>query len=224
VQAHFIDPRTRDLSADVIGPDGCLRILPASFWAQTTKQERGLLCVRNGVYCLPTLELVERLREMIAGRIAIEIGAGNGVLAQALGIPATDNRMQEDPTIRAAYRAQGQAPVRYGAHVERLDAHEAVEKYRPEVVIGAWITHRYDPSNHAAGGNMFGPDEFAIVLAVQEYILIGHEGVHAPKPLWRRPHTVWHPQFLYSRAMSPGRDFIASFGSRLAFTDPLAVV
>jgi hypothetical protein len=209
----LIDPTTtRDLSPDALDSNGLPRILPAAFWAATTRAERALYCVRNGIYCIPTAELVEHLRAMIGGRKAIEIGSGNGVLAQALGIPATDNRMQEAPFIRALYDASEQAPVRYGLNVERLDAHLAIATHRPDVVIGAWVTHRYDPNDHDAGGNAYGPYGTAIVRSVDEYILIGHTGVHAQNPLWRTPHIVEYPGFLYSRAMSEGRDFIASFG------------
>ena len=100
--SYALDARTRDISADVLDGSGRLRILPAAYWATTTPPERGLFCVRHGVYCLVTEELVAYLREAIAGRSAIEIGAGNGVLAEALGIPATDNFMQTWPQYRSS--------------------------------------------------------------------------------------------------------------------------
>src|SRR5271170_675184 len=62
-----------------------------------------LFCHATGRYGLPTIELVEYLKELIGGRSAIEIGAGNGDLGRHLGIPMTDSRLQEDPVIRERY-------------------------------------------------------------------------------------------------------------------------
>lgn len=91
-------------------------------------------------------------RSRIKGRIAIEIGAGHGVLAGALSIPATDNRQQEDPELRAYYAQIGQSTVPYGENVEKLDAAAAVAKYRPNIVVACWVTHRFDPKRPHAGG------------------------------------------------------------------------
>ena len=37
-----------------------------------------------------------------------------------------------------------------------LDAHEAVKRYRPQVVIGSYITHRWRPG--MTSGNQYGVD------------------------------------------------------------------
>ena len=84
------------------------------------------------MYLLPTIELVERLKRAIDGRRAIEIGSGNGVLAEALGIQGTDNFMQEMPKYKALYAAQGQPTIKYGKNVENLDALAAIKKYKPD--------------------------------------------------------------------------------------------
>lgn len=208
---HLVDPRTvRDLAPHLLDGQGRLRIMPAKFYAQTTLQERALFGMRHGYYLLPTEELVEYLGRKIAGRRAIEIGAGSGTLAAALGIPATDNRQQERPEIAAYYAALGQAPVPYGAHVETLDAHEAVSKYRPDVVIACWVTHRYDPNRPAAEGNATGVLEEDIVRCC-EYIHIGNERVHQHKPIWSLPHEKETPPWLYSRAVNGTPDFIATW-------------
>lgn len=133
------------------------------------------------------------LRERIAGRRAIEIGAGNGALAQALGIAATDSRLQEEPDIAAYYRAIGQPPVRYGAQVEKLDAVAASAKYRPQVVIGSWITHLADPAPPEKGGSACGVDEEQVVASRDEYICIGNAQVHRHKPIWNLPHDKVSP-------------------------------
>jgi hypothetical protein len=209
--AFILDPaRVRDLSDEVLDERGRMRVLPASYWAGTTTQERGLFGYTHGIYGFPTTELVEYLQGVIAGRSAIEIGAGNGVLAEALGIPATDSRQQEVPKYREAILAAGQPLVRYGDNVIELDARRAVRRYGPDVVVACWVTHKYDRHRHRAGGNEAGVDEGAILDSCQ-YVLIGNEQVHRDKRIWDRPHHIEYPPFVFSRAMNGTRDFVATW-------------
>lgn len=214
----------RDLSAEALEPGipGRPRVLPAQFWASTTPAERALLAARHGIYGFPTEELVAWLRDFIGNRSAIEIGAGNGALAHALGIPATDSCLQADPAIAAYYATLGQALVTYGPNVEKLEAQAAIEKHRPQVVVACWVTHKYDPARHAAGGNEFGIVEEAVVDACEHYVLIGNTRVHRDKSVWTRPHQRFEPSWLYSRSVNGSRDFIAVFpgGRRLCGHSP----
>lgn len=207
----IIDPATRDLTPDTFDSAGRFRILSADYWRTTTQPERSALCVRHAMYCLPTIELVERLRQIIDGRSAIEIGAGNGVLAAALGIPATDNRMQDIPKYRAQYELMRQPTITYGDNVEELDARDAVRQHRPRVVIAAWVTHKYDPRRHWAGGNEMGVTEERIIDGVETYVMVGNLQVHKDKSIWSREHTLEHPDYLFSRAANGTRDFIAQW-------------
>lgn len=178
----------RDISELVIECSGRPRVLPASAFTGITPAERMLCCVRHGLYGLPTTELADFLREEIGKDSAIEVGAGNGVLASTLGIPATDNRQQEAPGIRSYYESIQQPTVVYGENVEKLDAGAAIAKYRPSVVVACWITHRFDISRPDQGGSASGIDEEAVVGACDKYVLIGNERVHSGKPIWRLPH------------------------------------
>lgn len=212
---HITDvSKVRDLAPDVIGPDGRPRIMPAAYYAGTTREERALLGHRHGIYLLPTVELVESLRAVIAGRRAIEIGSGNGVLAEALGIPATDSCMQADANIAALYALSGQPTVTYGSNVEALDAVAAIDKYRPQVVVAAWVTHKYSAGRHEAGGNMFGVDEDRLLDSCEQYLFVGNERVHQGKVIWSAPHWIAYPDYVYSRAVNGSRDFVACFGGR----------
>lgn len=202
---------TRDLAPDVLDADGWLRILPASYWASTTPAERALFGHRHAAYGLPTIELVEHLRGVIGDRTAIEIGAGSGVLADALGIIGTDNYQQEIPRYRDAILAAGQPVVKYGPGVVPMDAARAIRHYQPDVVIGCWVTHRYDPARHWAGGNEIGVDEEDVLANCREYVFIGNERVHAGKKIWPREHTIEYPPFVYSRAQNGTRDFICTW-------------
>lgn len=201
----------RDLGDEALDEAGRLRILPASFWAATSVQERALFGHRNGLYLFPTVELVDRLRQMIGGRSAIEIGAGNGVLAQALGIPATDNKQQEMPKYRAAYELSKQPIVRYGDNIVEMNASRAVRQYKPQVVLGSWITHKYDPARHVEGGNEIGVDQRDVLLHCEQYIVVGNEHTHRFNPLWSRPHEIDYPPYVFSRASNGRREFICTW-------------
>jgi hypothetical protein len=214
VSFFAIDKDVRDITQEMTGEAGLLRVMPASYYAQVHPAERALACLRNGWYGLPTIELCDWLNDFIAGRSAIEIGAGNGALARYLGIRATDNYMQEWPHVKAMYESAKQPPARYGADVEEIDALHAVKKYRPQVVIGSWITHRWNPAEPWRGGNMYGPDIPEILKLCEHYVHIGNEGPHAKDPMWEHPHKIEFPSWLYSRTGSPERrDFIATWAS-----------
>lgn len=202
----------RDIAPDVLGEDGRMRVLPAAFWKTTTMQERVLFGHQHGIYSYPTIELVARLQEIIGDRSAIEIGAGHGMLAHALEIPATDSHQQLEPKYRLIYEATRQPIVPYGKHVVNMHASRAVRHYKPQVVIGAWVTHKYDPMHHDAGGNEAGIDMADILLNCETFVLIGNETTHALNPIWERRTTdLEYPDYLFSRAHNGTREFIATF-------------
>jgi len=207
--SFILDTRgLRDLSQDVITAHGVPKIMPASYYAGTALNDRLMLCVKHALYGLPTQELVDWLRRYIDGRPAIEIGAGTGALADAVGIPATDNFLQARPEIQAHYAALRQPTVAYGKNVKKLDALAATKEFRPQVVVASWFTHKFDPRNPAAQGNEFGVDEAQIIARCDAYVFIGNDAVHAGKPIWKLPHVKITPDWLYSRGRA-GRNFIA---------------
>lgn len=208
---HKIPNSTRDISAEVLDANGRMRVLPASFWAATTRDERANLGHLNGIYSFPTIELVELLKDRIAGRKTIEIGAGHGVLAEALGIPATDSKQQEQPKYAAVYKAANQPTIRYGDNVIEMPASRAVRIHRPEVVIGCWVTHKWRRDRPQAGGNEKGIDEEEVLRGCQEYIFIGNEKTHQAKPILQLEHTTEYPTFVYSRSHHEAREFIATW-------------
>ena len=208
----MLDPRgVRDLRPDALDPKGRLKVLPAAFWAQTTVMERALFGANTGLYSFPTEELVARLGELIGGRKAIEIGAGPGVLAEALGIPATDSFQQHEPQYRRLYEGQGLVIVPYGPAVVKMSAHQAIRAYEPQVVVACWVTHKFDPKQSHRKGNEVGVDELDVLEHCDTYLFVGNEGVHADKPLWEKSrHAFEFPPYVFSRAANGGRDFIAT--------------
>ena len=166
-------------------------------------------CVVNGVYQLPTTTLIAWLRTEIGGRRAIEIGAGFGVVGRALNIVRTDDGSQTTPERRELYRAAGQAITEPPPDVERLEACEAVAKYKPEVVIGCWVTQMFDESRGDVDGEAQalagGIDEEWILDQpyVKKYILVGSMGSHGRKRIMKRPHREKRAPWLVSRAFDP---------------------
>lgn len=199
----------RDLTPALMDELGFLRTASDAFFAATTVQERALFGNRHGIYGFLTYELLQWLRDRINGRKAIEIGSGNGALALALDIPATDSKMQDNPIVAKLYDSIGAPVVKYGANVQRLPANDAVIVHKPQVVIAQWVTHLYKQSRHEAGGNMWGVNEERIIKSCEEYIFIGNEQVHAGKSIWSLPHEIIYPDWLYSRAANGSRNFIA---------------
>lgn len=201
----------RDLRPEALDSDGRIQVLPAAFWAATTPHERALFGANTGIYSYPTVELVERLREIIAGRSAIEIGSGHGVLAGALGIPGTDSFLQRTPEVRALLQRNGLKAVPYGASVIDMHASRAVRHFKPQVVIGAWVTHKFIERERARGGSEQGIDEPDVLHNCETYVLVGHEHTHLQARIFDRtpPPEVEYPSFVFSRALQPGRDFIA---------------
>ncbi len=187
---------------------GQLRLLPAKAYDAIPCDALRLWCHRYARYGLPTSELVGWLQERIAGRRAIEIGAGTGDLACHLGIPATDNRMQEWPEIRLHYGLIGQPVIEYPAFVQTLDAVDAVRRHQPAVVVASWVTQWIDPAlpPPAAGGNIYGVKEDEILATGCEYILIGNIGLHGGKKIRVLPHQELTLPFLRSRAICPELD------------------
>ncbi|MFY2597228.1 hypothetical protein ACOTHJ_12670 [Achromobacter xylosoxidans] len=210
-----LDPRkVRDIRPMVLDANGELTVQPASFYAETTIFERAMLGTRIGAYGLPTTELVAWLKMATAGKKAIEIGAGNGVLSRAVGILGTDNFLQVRSDVRNYYAALGQPLIPYGQHLARLEAEQAVRLHKPDIVVACWVTHLFDERRPEAGGNMYGVDEAWIVANCKSYIFIGNEQVHRHKVIWDLPHVRYSPSWLYSKAHNGSPEFIAIWGEQ----------
>ncbi len=218
---YGVDPNARDLSPQALNPAGRLKVLPTAFWAGTTPAERFRFGVRHGLYSFPTVELVAQLKQIIDGRTAIEIGAGHGQLAHALGIIGTDSKEQEATGIKVAYALQGQQTVKYGPSVVKMDGNSAVRHFKPQVVIACWVTQDATADEWEYGlGKGNGIDEADILTQCETYIFIGNEEVHKGKRIWSLPHTIAYPEYVVSRAVNGSRDFLAVWpGGRATVTD-----
>lgn len=173
------------IDARLFDAEGTLRPMPSEWWQSKTREEKMVFGHANALYSFPTHESIAILREWIGDREALEIGAGNGAYCKALGIRGTDNKMQRWPEIQAIYAAHGQPSIRYGAHVEEIGGNDAVVQYRPQVVLAAWVTHKFVPTRPECKGNMYGVSEHAILSSVDEYIFIGNTNTHQLKPMFQ---------------------------------------
>lgn len=202
-----------DLESQVLDGEKKLIIKPYSFWKDRNLNERRYFMYVHGIYVLPTTELIEWLKLNIIGT-AIEIGAGNGSIARTLGIPITDSRMQESPEIKFIYQMGGQPPIVYHDDIEKLDAIEAVKKYEPDTVIGAFITHKFDPK--IGNGNALGVDEIKMMQKIKRrYINIGNKHTHKDKPLLKIPHTEYQFDWLITRSIDQYQNVIFVFDKAL---------
>lgn len=180
-----------------------INILSANIYKRYSLDTVQFLMHMRGIYVLPTEELIEWLRPHCDN--AIEIGAGNGTIGRALGIPITDSHLQANPEIQKIYKTFGQPPIEYPADVEKLDALQAIEKYNPKTVIGAYITHLYRDGD--VEGNMFGVDEYKVIDG-RMYINIGNADTHKHKPILSIPHEEYHFDWIITRSADQSKNRI----------------
>lgn len=173
-----------------------LKVMPAAFYAQFSRLQLAHFANKHAFYGLPTNELVEWLIVMIDNRSAIEIGSGNGALGRALKIHRTDNWLQSTPEVREWYRQGGIKTINYPNDVKKLDYQKAILKYRPQVVIGQWVTN--------IELNNLGLDERWILDNCDTYIHVGHSQVHKGKTIRDQPYKEYYPEGLYSRSHREG--------------------
>lgn len=157
----------------------------------------------RGRYQLPTVELVAFLRELIGGRNCIEIGAGHGDVGRSVGgVRLTDSYFQTSDEIGTLYAAMGAVPINPPADVERIEAVEAVKKYRPAVCLACWVTQKYqDGDEHRKIGSCVGGvDELELLNHVGQYVFVGNAETHRHKRIFDLPHKELAPPWLVSRA------------------------
>jgi hypothetical protein len=200
----IIDPGTiRDISNDLLMPNGKLKLLSSLDYAKYTTQELQLFGYKNARYGIPTIELVEYIKTIIGDRSAIEIGSGHGDLGYHLGIPMTDSKIQTTLEIKAYYEALRQPLIDYPEDVEKIEALDAVKKYKPQVVVGSWLT-TYSAGPAEYGSSPAGIKEDEILNLVETYILVGNLDSHADKPILKT-HGGYEKKgsFIISRAKNP---------------------
>lgn len=192
----------KDISYDVLDENKKLKLFPSEYWRNLDWNTFRLFCHVTGRYGIPTIEMLEFLRNIIDGRETIEIGAGNGDLGYHLNIHMTDSKLQNKPVVKISYMLMGQPTIEYPDDVEELESISAVLNYKPKVVIGSWVTAFGNPTKEKYGCNLDGINENLLLNApgLETYILIGNKDQHGDKPIMELPHDEYIFDWHVSRA------------------------
>ena len=97
-------------------------------------------CVRQGIYQLPTWELIEWLKEAIGGRTAIEICAGRSCLGRHLGVPMSDSYLHLHPDMQRMYRIAQADPDPTAGRRGAFDRQRGGGEVQAAGCVGAWVT------------------------------------------------------------------------------------
>ncbi len=186
--------------------DGKLQIMPYAFYQQRDWNEIANFMVQYGIYCLPTLELIDYLKSQIIGP-AIEIGSGKGAIGRALNIPMTDNKMQSWPHIIKEYEKVQQPVIDYPNDIIEFDAVDAITYFKPITVVGSFITHKFN----GIDGNMYGVDHDFLLSNCKRYIHIGNLHTHRNHSSLSRTHIQYYFPWVITRSMDQSLNRIFVF-------------
>lgn len=212
IKTSDLDELIKKMSSELLLENGKIKLLPYNFYDKYTHQQIRLFFHHQARYGIPTTELVYFLKDSIIKDLsAIEIGCGHGDLGYHLGIKTTDSRMQENKHIAKIYKAMLQPVIKYPDDVEKLDAIEAIKKYKPKVVVASWVTQWVDISKTPyKTGVENGVKENEILELVDTYVLIGNLDSHGNKDIFKYDHTIVSLP-TRSRATDQSKNFIATW-------------
>lgn len=206
MRAYFVEDSPEEPKiTELLGAYPDIRPAPAGELLATEERQRACSTwlVKQKMFQLPTLELVEWLRTRIGGRSALEICAGHGWLGEALGVPSTDGWVFDHPIMRERAALVGEQTCHPLPRVERLDALAAVMKYKPKVVFACYATHFWCEKTRT--GSALGVNDAEIFRqpSVETYILVGGKQLHGPRPFLKRKHETFEFPWLFGRAPEP---------------------
>ena len=194
----------------LVGADGYMNTIPFAAVRGIPQNDISLFCHAHAIYQIITDELVEFVGNEIGELSAIEIGAGNGCLGRALGIPLTDSKIQEEAQLKRFYKEIGQPPICYPPDVKKLDALDAVKILKAEAAVGSWVTHKY--KSHLRDGFFGGVDEMVLSKRLKKYIFIGNAQTHKNKEMLRFCKPVeYRFEWLVSRSVNRSENIIWVF-------------
>ena len=191
----------------ILDSKGIIKLQSADFYKQIDNTDLRLWCLCRAIYQLPTIELVEWLKNNFNLNKAIEIGAGNNYLYHHLGIKGVDNYSEQIPAVKLTHELLNQPSTNPPSAVEKIDAIAAVKKYQPETVITSWATLNCEDPEGVDAGHKYAPDENEILDLGVTYIHIGNDNIHSDKPngmaslreIMNLPHETYHFDWLVSR-------------------------
>jgi hypothetical protein len=191
-------PTSEETVRDLLWSPQGKRKLPsaAAFDRAVAKLPRGALwkmcefAPGGPIYFIPTKPFLRALATRIRTEwapLVLEVGAGDGHLAKSLQaiapdlqVVATDSAAWEKPRARMSQRERrtmrlAPSGLKPGPEVLRLDAVEAIQMFRPDVVIASWIPP--------------GPLLGRIIRAARLVLEIGAgSGITGDIACWKYPH------------------------------------
>lgn len=166
----------------VLDNEGRIKELPAAQWLRFPWEEVRMFMHEYPVYVLPTTELLDALEDLTKGLRTIEIGAGSGSIGRHLGIKMTDSYLQQDnEQVKVFYQLTGQPVIHYPSDVIKADALTAYRRFKPECILGCYVTHRWREGMQ--NGNMYGVDFERLLPLVERLILVGNKHTHGENPI-----------------------------------------
>ena len=126
---HFLAKKVLRLSAvkSLPPPAAWMRF----FWHLVTQKGTLIsLLAQSGTYAVFTGEFIHELAFMLRGAQALEVGAGDGALAKFLKMEGIDIIPTDDYS--------WSHKIRFGAHVLKLEAGEALKQFAPSLVLCSW--------------------------------------------------------------------------------------
>ena len=184
-----------------VGKDGFIRVEPASEWYRYPWEQIRTFMHFYPIYVLPTKELLDYLYDHVRGFNTIEIGAGTGNIGRNLGIRMTDSYQQADKKVQAIYSVLQQPVIRYPADVIKADAVTAFRRFKPDCVIGCYVTHKW--ISGMTTGNQWGVDFPRLLACVKRLILVGNLETHYENPIMKKEHQEVILDGLITRSNKP---------------------
>ena len=181
------DVDTHAVRQAVLDENGRIKELPAAEWLRFPWDELRMFMHEYPVYVLPTAELLDALEDLTEGLKTIEVGAGSGSIGRHLGIKMTDSYLQQDNAqVRMLYQLSGQPVIHYPPDVIKADALTAYRRFKPECILGCYVTHRWREGMQ--NGNMYGVDFERLLPLVKRLILVGNKHIHWENPIMAQRH------------------------------------
>lgn len=175
--------------------NGRVRILPSREWLRFGKNNLGVFLDIMDIWVAPTEELLNILDDEIGDLSCIEICAGLGLIGNELGITTTDSHLHNTDGFCKLFGESKR--MIYPSHVEMLEASEAVDKYKPECVLGCYAvpkwteeyaTSYYLRTGKELQGSVFGVDYDYILPKLKKLLLVGHTKLYGSYPFFKRKH------------------------------------
>ena len=193
---------------------GIIKLFPAEFYHSIDNDDLRVWSICRAIYQLPTIELIEWLKDNFNLDKAIEIGAGNNYLYHHLGIKGIDNYSEQIPAVKLTHDLLHQPSTNPPPEVEKLDAIAAIDKYQPETVITSWMTLKVDePDDGVDAGHKYAPDEEKILDTGVTYVHIGNDDIHGDRQITNKPHETYYFDWLVSRGKYPDKNCIYVWNS-----------